>query len=368
MKRWSVYLLVIFFVFLTGQAAAEQSAAEAVIESISYEKDEHNREKIIFKLNGAHIPKVFKIKGEQPRLVFDFIDTRYSDLINRITDTKGNLIKGVRVGIHDDPPKTRVVVDLKAEGEYQFEQDFLIQENILSITFYPSEPAAARQKPVQAGKPAKPAAEPATVKPPPAGTAAELEPRVGTEEPVAAERIEAVAGPPAPVAATVEPEPPPAAVPKERDGAAATDDVVSLLAGAESRPEPTVDPILREVSFDGTTNNSEMVLFKLNDFYPPIVFAIEKGNPRVVCDFLDTELDAAVRPIIDTNGNYVNRIRVAKHDNPAKVRVVLDLVANRNYDLQQVFFKEDNLFVIVINEFEDEPAATPPAVEVPSSR
>ncbi len=129
-----------------GACFAAQPKGDAVLESISYEKDENNVEKIIFKLNGAHIPKVFQIKGERPRIVFDFIDTRYSDLINRIIDTKGNLVAGVRVGIHNDPPKTRVVVDLKPEGDFQIEQDFLVQENTLSITFNPNGTPAENER------------------------------------------------------------------------------------------------------------------------------------------------------------------------------------------------------------------------------
>jgi hypothetical protein len=157
-------------------------------------------------------------------------------------------------------------------------------------------------------------------------------------------------------------------VPAESPPPAAVDDLAALLPGVEMQPEKSVDPVLRDVSFDNTSSDSEMVLFKLNDFYPPIVFGIEKGNPRVVCDFLDTELSRDVRSVLETNGEYVARIRVARHNDPDKVRVVLDLVPNRNYDLQQVFFKEENLFVIVIDEFEDEPAATPPPVDVQAVR
>lgn len=40
----------------------------------------------------------------------------------------------------------------------------------------------------------------------------------------------------------------------------------------------------------------------------------------------------------------------AMHHDPEKVRVVLDLAANRDYDLQQVFFRKDNLFVLIVNE------------------
>ncbi len=358
MKRLAVALLGIWFVTLAGLAGAEQPAAEAVIESISYEKDDENREKIVFKLNGAHIPKVFKIQGERPRVVFDFIDTRYSDLINRITDTQGTLIKGVRIGIHDDPPKTRVVVDLRAEEEYQFEQDFLIEDNILSITFYPRDTTEVSPLPepdpatALSGEAAAPSVTP---EPPP-------EPRIRQPE---AETPPAGAGDQVPpVVAEQEPRQPAASA----ESPPPTDDLAALLPGVEQQPEKSVDPILRDVSFDNTSSDSEMVLFKLNDFYPPIVFGIEKGNPRVVCDFLDTELGSGVRSVLETNGDYVARIRVARHNDPDKVRVVLDLVANRNYDLQQVFFKEENLFVIVIDEFEDEPAANPPAVDVEAVR
>jgi len=365
MKRLAVALLGIWFVTIGGFAGAEQPATEAVIESISYEKDDENREKIVFKLNGAHIPKVFKIQGERPRVVFDFIDTRYSDLINRIADTQGKLIKGVRIGIHDDPPKTRVVVDLKAEEEYQFEQDFLIEDNILSITFYPSEKtgassqAAPEPAPAKTGEAAAPAdtpepqSRPQVRQPEPEPEPEPETPPVSADDTVPPVAAEQEAKQPAPSA---EGPPPPA------------DDLAALLPGVEQSPEKSVDPILRDVSFDNTSSDSEMVLFKLNDFYPPIVFGIEKGTPRVVCDFLDTELGRGVRSVLETNGDYVARIRVARHNDPNKVRVVLDLVPNRNYDLQQVFFKEENLFVIVIDEFEDEPAATPPPVDVQAVR
>lgn len=372
MKRFLVSLAFISSLFLCVPVSGEPPLSEAIIESITYEKDDANREKIVFKLNGAHIPKVFKIQGERPRVVFDFIDTRYSDLINRIADTQGRLIKGVRIGIHDNPPKTRVVVDLKAEQEYQFDQDFQIQENTLSITFYPSgsdeqepmEPEPAEPPPtpapaaasVASDGPQQPDEQPPLPSSPPAG--------VEPDQPAApASAIDdAEDQPVTPVAST------PAPSATAASGAEPAKDLEELLADAGSQPKAVVDPILSDVSFNRTEDNTEMVLFKLNDFYPPIVFAIEKGTPRVVCDFLDTKLDRAVRPVIGANGEFVSRIRVARHDNPEKVRVVLDLVPNRNYDLQQVFFKEDNLFVIVINEFEHEPVAAPAAVDVPVTR
>lgn len=112
---------------------------------------------------------------------------------------------------------------------------------------------------------------------------------------------------------------------------------------------PSVPTIL-EVSFDDSSSKGEMVLFRLNDFYPPSVSAIEKDTPRVLCDFMAMNLGPNVQETILANGKYIERIRTARHQNPDKVRIVLDLSPNRDYDLQQVFFKNGNLFVLIVNE------------------
>lgn len=92
-----------------------------------------------------------------------------------------------------------------------------------------------------------------------------------------------------------------------------------------------------------------MVLFKLNGFHPPAVHGVEEGIPRVICDFNNTKLVDGTKNLIKTDGKFVRAIRTSKTKKPQKVRVVIDLEPNRNYDLQQVFFKEDNLFVLIVN-------------------
>ena len=109
-------------------------------------------------------------------------------------------------------------------------------------------------------------------------------------------------------------------------------------------------PQLLEVSFDDSSNRGEMVLFHLNDFFPPTVSAIEKNNPRVLCDFPSMKLSSDVQKQIDAGGKYVESVRTAYHADKDMVRVVLDLSPDRDYDLQQVFFKNDNLFVLIVNE------------------
>jgi hypothetical protein len=106
---------------------------------------------------------------------------------------------------------------------------------------------------------------------------------------------------------------------------------------------------LESVKFDGTSPKGEMVLFKLNDFHPPIIHGVEEGVPRVICDFNNTQLLDLRNNLIKADGKFVKLIRITRNKKPDRVRVVLDLEPNRSYDLQQVFFKEDNLFVIIVN-------------------
>jgi hypothetical protein len=101
-----------------------------------------------------------------------------------------------------------------------------------------------------------------------------------------------------------------------------------------------------------------MVLFKLNGFFPPSVAGEEAGAPRVVCKFPGTRLAATVVKDQKSQGRFVDRIRVVQSADNNQLEVVLELVPNKNYDLQQVFFKEDNLFVVIVNSYDEKDSAT----------
>ena len=371
MKSIIGVFLTLFFL-VTPSLLFANDAPDAKLESISVKDDSQKGETVVFKLNGAHIPKVFTIKGEKPRVVFDFLDTRYSDLINNMINTKGNLIQRIRVGIHNEPePKTRVVVDLVPDASYEIEQDFVVEENILSISiFHATEarmeeeapaPVAQDEGQKEADKPF-PAAEAEPVAAPVATAvqAVPAESAIPATPALPATRPEPAPETAAELSQQALPESPPAPFTKPLPAAASAPAATTPSALPESPPAPKMsEPLLSDISFDDSSNKGEMVLFKLNDFYPPIVFGIEKGNPRVVCDFLDTQMGVEVRPNIMCNGKFVQGIRVAKHEDPTKIRVVLDLVPSKNYDLQQVFFKEDNLFVIIVNSYESSTEKTP---------
>jgi hypothetical protein len=146
------------------------------------------------------------------------------------------------------------------------------------------------------------------------------------------------------------PHTPAAAVPPQtEEPAVAKDSAQTEAAKPAATAKLGLGAQLESVKFDGKSPKGEMVLFKLNEFHPPTIHGVEEGIPRVICDFNNTQLVDSAKNTIKTNGKFIKVIRIAKHKNPDRVRVILDLEPNRSYDLQQVFFKEDNLFVIIVN-------------------
>jgi hypothetical protein len=237
----------------------------------------------------------------------------------------GELVQNIRVGVHREPRlKTRVVVDLTTELEVNYTQDFKVNTKLLTVTLTPVIKSST--------------------------ASSNLIPNPTQEQDVASD--------PAVTGLTMEKTEEAATVPSSG--------TLSLPGTAASKNESgnggdgysLSDPLLVDVSFDDTSNKGEMVLFQLNDFYPPTVSAIEQGTPRIVCDFINMRMAKEVQSLIDAHGQLIDKIRVARHRDPVKVRVVLDLFPNRDYDLQQVFFKDDNLFVLIVNVLEDDIEST----------
>jgi hypothetical protein len=136
---------------------------------------------------------------------------------------------------------------------------------------------------------------------------------------------------------------------KEATPAAAQAPAPTDVKQEEAAHPATSGPVVESIEFDGKSPKGEMVLFKLNDFHPPVIHGVEEGIPRVICDFDKAQLASSVKNLIKTEGKFVKVIRVTKNKKPERVRVVIDLEPKLSYDLQQVFFKEDKLFVIIVN-------------------
>ena len=306
--KWFSFIVVAFTAMNLFFPIASFSESEhpVTIESISHSKDSDAKEMITFKLAEAVVPKIFILRGENPRLVIDFPETIYWGK-NVIGLTESNLASTIRIGLHRIPVKrTRIVVDLSKEKSVQYTSEYLTQENRLIVTL--SSDITTQQS----------------------NTSTALQPQ---SQNVSPSKEELSAG-----HLDENPIPPISAVNN------------AVEAAAKGKIVDPVVPTILKISFDDSSSKGEMVLFRLNDFFPPVVSAIEKDIPRILCDFQAMDLAPDVQMTIVTNGKYIERIRTAKHQDPEKVRVVLDLSPDRDYDLKQVFFRNDNLFVLIVNE------------------
>jgi hypothetical protein len=91
------------------------------------------------------------------------------------------------------------------------------------------------------------------------------------------------------------------------------------------------------------------IFFKLNGFFVPTCFAIPGEHPRFVCDFVDARLAEGIESKIETDSDILQRIRIGGHMEPErKVRVVLDLDPERDFEIEQIFVKEDKEYVLVV--------------------
>ncbi len=339
MKFFMSHLCIAIVVLFSGLVFSATGLNDAMVESIDFVGKRNGAEIIHFQLSGEITPRVFELIGEKPRIVFDFIEAGYPAKKKRAIRVGGKLIKKIRVGMHREPvAKTRVVIDLASSKEYVVEKEFIPVTNILEVSISWKGEKAQKKRDVAILKKEKKKLR----KPPATANSAKKEP---ADKQVENKII-------APVVQTINTE-----TEKEIAGEGSKQEIPEVkpakslvTIGKDTSPEILGEvPVLLNVSYEDTTNNKEMVLFKLNGFYPPVVFAIEEDEPRVVCDFLDTRLGENIKNVLNSSGNYINKVRVARHINPGKVRVVLDLVANYDYDLKQVFFKEDNLFVVIIS-------------------
>jgi hypothetical protein len=281
------------------------AVAGQALETIRFETVSPNEERVVLQLTGPVQPKAFPMKDGSPRLVFDFSGTSVAKRIKNSVETGGKLVGRIRVGIHENT--ARVVLDLVPGRQVRYVQEPDPSKNTLTIIVHD-----ARVQPEQ--KKAPPLAakgaiwSPTTEKPP-----------------------EVVM----PVARPTEEKPPQQLV---------KEPVKAVVA----QPPSATDTVLASVIFDKNSNRGEMVMFRLNKFHPPVVFGLEEKKPRVVCDFQDTAAGEHLPESVQADGKFVRGIRISREDGK-KIRVVLDLTPSSSYDLQQVFFKNDNLFVLIIN-------------------
>jgi hypothetical protein len=113
----------------------------------------------------------------------------------------------------------------------------------------------------------------------------------------------------------------------------------------------TTSKKILEINSNITSPSEEIINIALTGPFPPEAQVIEGDTPRIYCDFPDVRMEKTIKRSIDVNGKYVLQIRTGIHPPPEpKSRVVLDLVPNHDYEVEQLFFEHDNRYSIIIRE------------------
>jgi len=104
------------------------------INRIRTEKLSDQEIRVVFELNGKYPPKEFTIKGKKPRMVYDFPNTKISDMVKLTMNIESGLLKRIRVGVHRRPaPKTRVVLDLVDNLNFVANPVFIEKNNYYAV-------------------------------------------------------------------------------------------------------------------------------------------------------------------------------------------------------------------------------------------
>jgi outer membrane murein-binding lipoprotein Lpp len=109
-----------------------------IINDIQYYKVSDTQDKVLIYVNAINNPKLQTLRGENPRIILDFLNTRNIDKENFEINTDGNFIKRIRIRSYKEPmQKVRVVFDMMPNKKYSVDQKFSKKENVYSFDITP---------------------------------------------------------------------------------------------------------------------------------------------------------------------------------------------------------------------------------------
>lgn len=399
------------FIITLVLAFFSQSAVASVLTKVTRERLEDGREVVNLFFNEHSKPKAFSLPGDSPRLVFDFPDVRYSGQQKIAVD--GVVLRTIRIFTHQNPLKTRVVFDLRPGSKMDYSQEFLEDGHTLRISLSgkgEAPPPKMVAAPVQADHPSVVPAAPAkaeTAAPPPAEPKAEQP--IAIPPPALKETL-----PPAKAEAPVKPPAkPPLAVAEKSEqaglGAAGTAAsplaerkvkppvAVSSPAQKETLPPPKTEPSAKppaetplaapvkpapsspfdspflatespakpaenagsaaaaakilDYSLTSRATGGDVLRLQLDGYANPEITAHEGSQPQLVCFFPKMRLAAAKGIAKTPSGKFVRKVAVTAQEKPSGVKVVLDLTGGYDYDVQQIFVKDELAFLLIVNVF-----------------
>lgn len=107
--------------------------------------------------------------------------------------------------------------------------------------------------------------------------------------------------------------------------------------------------IINDIRYYKVSDTQDKVLIYVNAINNPKLQTLTGENPRIVLDFFNTRNIDKEKYEINTDGNFIKRIRVRSYTEPiSKVRIVFDMMPNKKYSVDRIFLKNENIYSLDI--------------------
>jgi len=147
-----------------------------------------------------------------------------------------------------------------------------------------------------------------------------------------------VCGPPSPAAA--------------RKPAKPVEPAAPAPASADVKPQDASARI-NEIKFGKAVDGTERVVIYLDQYYLPEVQVLEGEKPTVNIYFRNGSLASDKTLDLETEGNFVRRIRVQKNDSASRLTVILEMAPGNTFFVNPFFYEQENIYLLEITKLKN---------------
>jgi len=110
-----------------------------------------------------------------------------------------------------------------------------------------------------------------------------------------------------------------------------------------------VEHLIKAIRAEELTEERGKIFIELDGYHLPDTLVLEGDRPRIACDFYGLLPDPTLEKTIAVDAGIIQSIRLGVHSGgKAKTRVVIDLLPDNNYIVEQQFFIEENTYLLDI--------------------
>lgn len=108
--------------------------------------------------------------------------------------------------------------------------------------------------------------------------------------------------------------------------------------------------IVKSITFHIDKDRTEKVFIDLSHFYIPQIIALEGKKPRIAIDIPNVSSWDERYKITPVKGRFIKRIRTHLHQDSETLRIVLDLDPVKNYTVNPIYYKAENIYCLEISD------------------